>query len=246
MNAMIFAAGLGTRLAPLTDTCPKALIDVGGRPMLEQAVAAVRNAGATRIVVNVHHHADMIVDFLAANDLGVEILVSDESERLLDTGGGVVKARELLLDSEPVILYNADIYTDLSLKDMVDAHIESGADATLLVADRMTSRYLIFDQAGHMVGWTNRSTGEIRSPRALSDMESYRLLAFGGIHVVSPRVISDMADYCPDGKFSITTYYIARCGMFDFHSYIPRSGYKWIDIGKPDSLALARKVAEEK
>ncbi|MDE6371285.1 MAG: nucleotidyltransferase family protein [Duncaniella sp.] len=242
---MIFAAGLGTRLAPLTDTCPKALIDVGGRPMLERAVVAVREAGATRVVVNVHHHAGMIIDFLAKSDFGVEIVVSDETERLLDTGGGVVKAHDLISDAGPVILYNADIYTDLSLSDMVNEHIRSGADATLLVADRATSRYLIFNQAGRMVGWTNRSTGEMRSPFALDDMASCRLLAFGGIHIVSPHVISDMVNYCPDGKFSITTYYVDRCGQFDFHSYLPAGRYNWIDIGKPDSLAKARKVAAE-
>ncbi|MDE6684185.1 MAG: NTP transferase domain-containing protein [Duncaniella sp.] len=150
MKAMIFAAGLGTRLAPLTDTCPKALIQVGDKPMLRRAVERLRDAGVSEIIVNVHHHADMIIDYLAQNDFGIPVKVSDERDALLDTGGGVVKASRMLMGDEPVILYNADIFTDFPITEMLDAHHRSEADVTLLADNRDTSRYLLFDAEGRM------------------------------------------------------------------------------------------------
>ena len=144
MKAMIFAAGLGTRLAPLTDTCPKALIPVGDSPMLSRVIVRLRDAGVSEIIVNVHHHAGMIKDYLAAHDFGLPVQVSDESDRLLDTGGGVLKAAPLLRGDGPVVLYNADIFSDFPLEEMMERHNSSGADITLLADSRDTSRYLLF------------------------------------------------------------------------------------------------------
>lgn len=249
MKAMVFAAGLGTRLAPLTDSCPKALIEVGGKPMLERAIENVREAGAESVVVNVHHHSEMIIDFIRSRDFGIPVAVSDESDMLLDTGGGVVKALPMLLDGngdDDVILYNADIYTDLPLKCLVDAHRATGSDATLLTQDRATSRYLLFDSGGHMRGWRNASTGEVRSPFPPSVTGACVSRAFGGIHVLGMRILRDMADYCPEGKFSITTYYVYACDRMDIRSFTPAPPYDWVDIGRPETLSRARELASRK
>ena len=240
MKAMIFAAGLGTRLAPLTDSCPKALIEVGGKPMLLRAIERLRDAGVSEIIVNIHHHAAMIRDYIDGNDFGVAVTVSDESDMLLDTGGGVVKAAPLLRGDGPVILYNGDIFTDFSLVEMVKSHCQSGADVTLLTDDRNTSRYLLFDTAGRMTGWRNVATGEERSPYDRSSLASCRQLAFGGIHVIDPSVIDRLVVYRPEGKFSITPFYIDTCDTLDIRCYTPSESYTWVDIGRPESLARAR------
>lgn len=245
MKGMIFAAGLGTRLAPLTDTCPKALIEVGGKPMLRRVIERMRDAGLTGVVVNVHHHAAMIKDYLAGDDFGIEIGVSDESDLLLDTGGGVVKAAPMLAGDEPVILYNADIYTDFPIPEMLEAHEASGADVTLLADSRDTSRYLLFDSAGVMRGWKNVSTGEVRSPFPPETLTSCRPLAFGGVHIINPSVLGRLADYKTEPKFSITPFYIAECDTLRIHAYTPSGPYRWVDIGKPASLRHARELAGE-
>ena len=245
MKGMIFAAGLGTRLAPLTDTCPKALIEVGGRPMLRRAIERLRDAVVTDITVNVHHHADMIKRYLAERDFGLPIHISDETAMLLDTGGGVVKAAPTLRGSEPVILYNADIYTDFPIREMAAVHMASGADVTLLADRRDTSRYLLFDPTGRMRGWRNVATGETRSPRGAELPERCTPLAFGGVHIINPSVIDRMAEYCSCGKFSITPFYIDTCDTVDIRAYTPSAPYRWIDIGRPESLARAREAARE-
>lgn len=243
MKAMIFAAGLGTRLAPLTDTCPKALIEVGGKPMLRRVIERLRDAGVSGIVVNVHHHAGMIKEYLAGNDFGVPVSVSDESDLLLDTGGGVVKAAPMLAGDEPVMLYNADIFTDFPIAEMLESHKASGADVTLLADERDTSRYLLFDEAGMMRGWKNISTGEVRSPFSPETLTACRPLAFGGIHIINPSVIDRLTAYQPEGKFSITPFYIAECGTLRIRAYTPSEPYRWVDIGRPASLQRARELA---
>ncbi|WP_286332854.1 nucleotidyltransferase family protein [Duncaniella freteri] len=240
MKAMIFAAGLGTRLAPLTDSCPKALIEVGGKPMLRRVIERLRDAGVGEMVVNVHHHADMIRRYLEENDFGVRVMISDESDMLLDTGGGVARASILLEGDEPVMLYNADIFTDFPIAEMVAVHERSGADVTLLADSRDTSRYLMFDEAGYMRGWKNVRTGEVRSPFPTEVTDRCRLLAFGGIHIISQSAMRDISGYRPGEKFSITPFYIDRCGVLSIQAYIPTSPYKWIDIGKPETLQQAR------
>lgn len=234
---MIFAAGLGTRLRPLTDNRPKALVEVGGVAMLERVIRRLVEAGADKIVVNVHHFPDMVIDWLAARDFGVEIVVSDERECLLDTGGGILKARPLLDGDEPFIVHNADILTDLDLRAMVDAHHRADAVATLLVAPRQSSRYLLFDDAMTLSGWTNVKTGEVRPAGIVPDRLSP--LAFGGVHVISPAIFPLLEEYARSegDKFSITPFYVDICRRAVVKGYLPATPYRWYDIGSPAKLA---------
>lgn len=238
MKAMIFAAGLGTRLRPLTDNMPKALVEVNGVPMLERVILHLKNCGFDRIMVNVHHFADMIIDFLRENDdFGIDITISDERDQLLDTGGALVKAREWLDGEEPFLVHNADILTDLDLREMMLRHKESCADASLLVASRESSRYLLFDDFGRLHGWTNVKTGECM-PEGIVPSD-YSQLAFGGIHVISPALIKSMVEYCPHDAFSITPFYVKSCNDISIYSYMPDRQYAWFDIGKPSTLSAA-------
>lgn len=252
MKAMIFAAGLGTRLKPFTDSHPKALAEVCGRPMLGLVVERLRLAGVTEIVVNVHHFADQIIDYLRVNDdFGLKIHISDERSRLLDTGGGILAARRWLDGDEPFIVHNADILTDLDIAEMYGQMLRSEAAAMLLAASRATSRYLMFDPATHrMRGWTNVDSGKIR-PDGLS-IDGLDRLAFGGVHIVSPDMFEPLAKYADglegdnaiaDGnaRFSIMDFYIDACGRLPIFGYQPVEYYVWHDIGKPASLVSAEK-----
>ncbi len=240
MKAMIFAAGLGTRLRPLTDTLPKALMNVGGKPALQRVVERLKSAGICEMVVNVHHFPDKIIGFLNDNgNFGVNISVSDERNLLLDTGGGLCRALPLLGDDEPVLLHNADIVSDFPIEEMIAAHEASGVDATLLVADRQSSRRLLFDASGRMRGWRNMTTGELR-PSGISSV-GLSPLAFGGVHIVSPRLFPLLDEYGRKNGdvFSITPFYIATCHVADIRAFSPRKSYRWFDIGRPESLAAA-------
>lgn len=234
---MIFAAGLGTRLRPLTDTCPKCLIDVGGRPMLRRVIENMRDAGVGHIVVNVHHHSRLVADYLAANDFGVEVTVSDESRLLLDTGGGLVRAAHLFTSDAPVIVHNADVWTDVPLADMISAHRKMQADVTLLTRSTASARALMWDNSGRMAGWANILTGEMR-PAGL-DTKKLHAAGFGGVHVINRDVILRLASYAPSQVFSITPFYADTCGELDIRSFAV-GDRRWIDIGRPESLAQAR------
>lgn len=173
MQSMIFAAGMGTRLRPITDTKPKALVEVGGKPLIAHTIETLRRAGFDHIVVNVHHFANQLIDYLSSHDFGVDIKISDESEKLLDTGGGLRKAASLFNPHEPVLIHNVDIFSNADLKKFYDegplmtnygAGTALRASATLLVSWRTTSRYLLFDDGMRLVGWTNTATGKVRSP----------------------------------------------------------------------------------
>lgn len=243
MKAMVFAAGLGTRLKPFTDTKPKALVSVGGIPMIQHVIMRLKEAGVSEIVVNVHHFADRIVDFLHANsNFGCDIHISDESRLLLDTGGGILHAQQWLDGSEPFIVHNADIITDLDLRSMYEKHLMTGADASLLVADRQTSRYLLFDDTNRLCGWINRNTGETRPDEFVFDPSQYKSLAFGGIHIVSPSIFSTLTQYSADEVFSIIPYYLSQCKNLKFMAYVPGTAYRWCDIGKPTTLQLAEQI----
>jgi Nucleoside-diphosphate-sugar pyrophosphorylase involved in lipopolysaccharide biosynthesis/translation initiation factor 2B, gamma/epsilon subunits (eIF-2Bgamma/eIF-2Bepsilon) len=250
MKAMIFAAGLGSRLAPLTDNCPKALLPVAGVPMIERAVNLLRDfASVDRIVVNVHSHADMIEKWASKNagSLGVEIVLSDERNQLLDTGGGLLYAHRLLeddvCDQDPIILYNADIVTDVDLRQMLEAHCASEADVTLLTSDRATSRKLLFDSSGRMKGWINYKTGEMRPSDISKSPETLIPLAFGGIHIISLRLFPFLRDYagCVGQVFSITPFYIEMCSRLKIMSWTQPAGTRWIDAGKPDTYVEANR-----
>lgn len=240
MKAMIFAAGLGSRLKPLTDTMPKALVPVAGRPMLEYVILKLKASGFTEIVINIHHFGNQILDFLKANqNFGLIIHISDERDFLLDTGGGIKKARPFFENSdEPFLIHNVDILSDIHLKELYDYHIQKGSVATLLASRRKTSRYLLFDEEKRLCGWINKDTKQVK-PNGLHYEESlYQEYAFSGIHVLSPSIFRLMDAPCWEGKFSIMDFYLATCRQADFTGYLT-DNLQLIDIGKPETLAYA-------
>lgn len=242
MRALIFAAGLGTRLRPLTDHKPKALVEVGGVPMLERVIVKLINAGIAEIVVNVHHFPDQIIDFIANRKFPAHIVVSDERQCLLDTGGGLLAATRMLGTDSPIIIHNADILTDFDIAEMENAHVNSASAATLLVSQRHTSRYLLFDDDNQMRGWTNAKSGEVLPPSLLTaNISHFYRKAFGGVHIVGPELLADLAYYAKDkeSSFPIMPYYIDACQRLKIDGYTPSDPFMWHDIGKPDSLAVA-------
>ena len=240
MKAMIFAAGLGSRLKPLTDTMPKALVPVAGCPMLEHVILKLKASGFTEIVINIHHFGEQIIDFLKTNnDFGLTIHISDERDRLLDTGGGIRKARLFFENSgEPFLVHNVDILSDMNLKELYDFHMQSGSVATLLASRRTTSRYLLFNTERKLRGWINKDTGQVKPEGFHYDESLYREYAFSGIHVFSPAVFRLMEAPRWEGKFSIMDFYLATCGQTDYSGYLAEK-LELIDIGKPETLARA-------
>lgn len=242
MQAMIFAAGLGTRLKPLTDTRPKALVEVAGRPLLEHTIVRLREAGADRIVVNVHHFADRIKDYLRANgNFGLDIRVSDETAQLLDTGGGIKKAAPLFDPSEPILIHNVDILSNVDLRKFYEEGRH--AEAALLVSSRKTKRYLLFakDEDRRLKGWTNIETGEVRSPHEALCAADCDMYAFSGIHIFSPALFHCMADM-PE-KFGIMDFYLKHCADRRICGCV-KDGLRLMDVGKLDTLGEADKFAE--
>lgn len=232
MKAMVFAAGEGTRLRPLTLTRPKALVEVGGRPMLARVLESLQRAGVTEAVVNVHYLADMVADYLARNDFGMRVTVADERGRLLETGGGLLAARRLLQGNEPILLHNADICTDLDLR-----RLELRGDASLLVSDRSSSRRLIFDDDDGMrlCGWVNEGTGEVRGSAGGARR------AFNGIHLVSPDIFPALEEYARQigsDAFSLTPFYVAMARRLRIYG-VELEGYRWHDVGNLEKLAAA-------
>ncbi len=247
MKALIFAAGLGTRLRPLTNDRPKALVEVGGRTMLERVITHVAECGFTDITVNVHHFADKVIDYLREHDnFGLDIHISDERDRVLETGGGILKAQPFLDGDEPFLVHNADILTDLDLNAFYQSHLDSGALASVLVKDRITSRYFLFDNDHRLCGWVNKSTGDTKPDGFVYRTGEYSELAFGGIHVISPDIFPFLQEYAQaDAKFSITPFYAQECHTHHIHGYEPAGDYRWIDVGKPETLAQAQALFDE-
>lgn len=234
MKAMIFAAGLGTRLKPLTDTMPKALVPVGGKPLLYHVICKLRDAGYDEIVINVHHFAQQIIDYLADNDFPVK--VSDESDLLLETGGGIKHAQSLLEPVEtPFLVHNVDILSNLDLE-WFRKQAWPDALATLLVSERETSRYLLFDGSMRLKGWTNIKTGEVKSPYPADELQGCRHLAFSGIHNMSPGIFKAMENW-PE-RFPIIDFYINECKNHPIYGVVP-DNLQMIDVGKLDSLGEA-------
>lgn len=239
-KAMIFAAGLGTRLAPLTNDKPKALVELKGKPLLMHVAEKLASEGFEQIVINVHHFAQKMKDYVCtdafaqfAKEKGLQVQISDESDALLDTGGGLKKAGELLFanDDAPVLIHNVDIMSNAHLGDLYSSIGE--ADALLLVSDRKTSRYFLFNDEMRLVGWQNISTGEVRTPYANLDVDKCRRLAFSGIHVVSRNLVAQMESW-PD-KFGITDFYIKSCDKCKIQG-VQQDGLQLTDIGKIDVL----------
>ena len=235
MKAMIFAAGLGTRLKPFTDHMPKALVPVGGTPMLEHVILKLKSAGVNEIVINVHHFAQQIIDFLKTKEnFGIKIWISDETEELLDTGGGIKKAAPHF--DEPFMVHNADILSNVDLKVMYDYHVTSGNDATVLVSPRKTIRYLLFDKENQLQGWVNKDTLQTKPEGFVYQPEVQKEYAFGGIHIISPSLFEYMEGWT--GKFSIIDFYLQTCHKAKIGGYV-KDGLQLIDIGKLDTLAKA-------
>jgi MurNAc alpha-1-phosphate uridylyltransferase len=246
MKAMIFAAGLGTRLRPLTDHLPKALVKVGGRPMLEHVILKLKAAGFDDITVNIHYLGEQIIDFLKANDnFGVSIHISDERGKLLDTGGGIKKARTFLAgDNEPFLIHNADILSNVDLKDIYRHHVESGREVTLLVSRRETSRYLIFDHQRRLQGWINKKTGETKPAGFVYDEQQQGAFAFTGIHVLSPSIYRYMDEPLWGDKFSIIDFYTQVCPRVNIGAFV-KDDLQLCDIGKPETLAEAEQFINQ-
>lgn len=238
MKAMIFAAGVGSRLKPLTDTTPKALLPIAGKPMLEHIIQKLKAAGFDEIVINIHHLGRQIQDFLTAHDnFGVRIYVSDEQDYLLDTGGGIKKAACFLEGDEPFLVHNVDILSNVDVRKLYDIHLQTKALATLLVSKRDTSRYLLFNKEEKLCGWRNRETGEVKSFYPYFDPEQHTEYAFGGIHVISPEIFHWMEEWT--GKFSIINFYLSICAKTTIQAY-PAENLRLLDIGKPDTLKKAQ------
>jgi mannose-1-phosphate guanylyltransferase len=238
MKAMILAAGLGTRLRPLTDDRPKALVEVGGRTLLEITLSRLRTFGIREVIINVHHFADTVVEYLKENDnFGMRIEISHE-EILLDTGGGLKKAAWFFLENssrldEPFILHNVDVISTIDLGRMVSSHTEGQALATLAVQERETSRYLLFDERRQLCG---RRAGRDQPPELVRPGRQVQALAFSGIHVISPRIFALMIE---EGVFSIITSYLRLAGQGEKIIAFRADEYYWRDLGRPENLAQA-------
>ncbi len=233
---MILAAGLGTRLRPLTNFKPKALVEVGGTPLLELTIRRLIKFGYNDIIVNVHHFADQIEQFLKAqNNFGINITISDEREQLLETGGGLLKAKTFFKD-QPFLLCNADILTNIDLKKMHAQHLEENALVTLATRHRTTSRYLAFDEENVLHGWTNIKTGVFKMCRPI--IGSLHLRAFSGIHVINPEIF-DLIDQ--EGKFSIIDVYLKAATHHKIFSFSHDEDV-WLDVGKKESLEKAKEI----
>lgn len=244
MKAMILAAGLGTRLRPLTDSRPKALVEVAGRTLLEVTLSRLRAVGVGEVIINVHHHAAMILEYLRSNhDFGMHIEVSRE-EVLLDTGGGLKKAAYFFLgDSDdsgkPFILHNVDVISTIDLPRMMQFHIEHQALATLAVQDRQTSRYLLFDEQLELCGRRSGSDQKTESVRRSNQAHAF---AFSGIHVISPRLLTMMTE---EGVFSVINSYMRLAAHGQKILAFRADEYYWRDLGRLENVIQATKDLEQ-
>jgi NDP-sugar pyrophosphorylase family protein len=244
MKAMILAAGLGTRLRPLTDDRPKALVEVAGRTLLEITLRRLQQFRIREVIVNVHHFADMVVSYLQKHDnFGIRIEISRE-EVLLDTGGGLKRAAWFFLEGsrvpdEPFILHNVDVLSTIDLDQMVQAHRQNQALATLAVQQRETSRYLLFDEQNQLCG---RRAGRDQSPEIVRLSPHARALAFSGVHVISPRLLASLTE---DGVFSIINSYLRLAGEGETILGFRADEYYWRDLGKPENVTQAARDVEQ-
>ena len=241
MKAMVLAAGLGTRLRPVTDSRPKALVEVAGRTLLDLTLTRLRAFGIREVILNVHHFADMVIDYLTANSsFGMQIEVSRE-DVLLDTGGGLKKAAWFFLNDSgpsggaPFILHNVDVISTIDLGRMAEFHRKHNAVATLAVQNRSTSRYLLFDADAQLCGRRLIKEGKTELVRPVSDPAQ---LAFGGVHVISPHLLTKLSE---EGVFSIITSYLRLAGEGERVLGFPADEYYWMDLGKPENLLQAER-----
>ena len=235
MNAMIFAAGLGTRLKPLTDTMPKAMVPINGKPLIQILIERLKAIGVTEIVVNVHHFAQQIIDFINANNsFGINITFSDETQQLLETGGGLKKAAHYFSNNHPILVHNVDILSNADLLSLYN----NAPSTTLLVSNRPTQRYLLFDHSDRLVGWTNIATGEIKSPypdikASYPELKKY---SFSGIQIFYSSLLPLMSDW--HGKFSIIDFYLSICHKTPILCHFDPQ-LQLLDVGKLDTIKKA-------
>jgi NDP-sugar pyrophosphorylase family protein len=237
---MILAAGMGTRLMPLTARIPKALVELNGITLLEIAIRKLAREGFNEIIVNVHHHADQVIKYLEMSQFGnLEIVISDETDQLLDTGGGIMKAKWFLDGDDPFLVHNVDVISNISLKAMLDEHNKKGSLATLSVLERATKRYFLFDEALRMRGWTDTSTGEVRW--AGDPLPVAKQLAFSGIHIISPEIFNLVNE---QGRFSIIDTYLKLASGNQISGFL-QDGMTWFDLGKPEQLDVVARFMKD-
>lgn len=235
MQAFILAAGLGTRLQPLTNTCPKALVEVQGMPLIEIVITNLVRQGATRIVVNIHHFADKLLKYIKNTHWDADIFISDEREMLLDTGGGLKNAAPLFQPNEPILVHNVDILTHINFTNIVQQHADSMNLATLTVSQRPTSRQLLFDKQRQLAGWLNSTTGETKWVN--HPITDYEQKAFSGIAVISPELLELLPP--ADHPYSIIPAYLELAKNHRI-SYFEHLEKDWLDVGKPETLQHAQ------
>jgi NDP-sugar pyrophosphorylase family protein len=237
MKAMIFAAGLGTRLKAETADKPKALVEVGGKTLLQRVIEKLKKEGIEEIVVNIHHFPEMMTNWIQCHEFGIPIHISDESGELLDTGGGLKKAASFFTGNDPVLVHNVDILGNTDLKHFISEHLNSGALATLAVRKRETQRYFMFDSEKQLTGWINKKTGEKKIARPETFEESTEM-AFSGIHIVQPEIFRLMP---AENRFSIIGIYLELAQTRAIKGYFDESDW-WMDVGKPEELEAVRKL----
>lgn len=233
---MVFAAGLGTRLKEETQNKPKALVEIGKKPLLQHAIEKLKKEGFSEVVVNVHHFSDLVIEFVNNSDFGIPVHISDETGKLLDTGGGLKKAAPLLAGDEPVLIYNVDILSNLDLQILVQEYLRSGALAMLVVRKRQTQRYFKFNREKRLVGWINKRTNE-KKIAIPEEFEKATEMAFSGIHIVGPEIFQMMP---AEEKFSMTDFYLDLAKDHLIKGYFDESEL-WMDVGKPHELEEAGK-----
>ncbi len=238
MKALLFAAGLGTRLKEHTQDKPKAMVSIAEKPLLQYAIEHLKQFGISDVTINVFHFAEQVISFIKENNsFGINIHISDERPQLLDTGGGLKMAGSYLKGEEPILIYNVDVISNLDLNVLLKYHQEQKALATLVVRQRETSRYLMFDQNLQLTGWKNFSSGEtiISRPESFADAQP---LAFSGIHIIQPELLDLITE---EGKFPIMDLYLRLAKDQSIKAFIDQSDL-WMDLGKPDQLLAAEKL----
>lgn len=236
MKAMIFAAGLGSRFKPWTDMHPKALALVNGKSLLQHNIEYLQQYGITDVVVNVHHFAGQVVEAVEKNKgWGSNIMISDESSDLLETGGGLLKAKSLLQGGEPFITLNADFLTDLNIDNLVAYHKNKNALISFGITNRKTSRYFLFDEDNRLCGWRNTNTGEEKISIVKSNLKE---MAYSCVVIFEPEIF-ELIPQC--GKFSLVETYLSLAADHHIYGY-DHSGDKLVDVGKPESVAIAEKL----
>ena len=240
IQAFIFAAGLGTRLRPITDTMPKALVPIAGRPLIEHVIESLQSQGINDFIVNVHHLAEQVEEYLVERSDFGSLEISDERDLLRETGGAIKHAAPLF-NGNPFVVHNVDIISNVDVQNLLALHHDESL-ATLLVSDRKTQRYLLFDNDMRLVGWTNIATGEVKSPYDNIDVEKCKKYAFSGIHVVDPRICQLMESW--GDKFSIIDFYLSVANTEKIYGVV-QDNLRMIDVGKFNSLDDAEALLDE-